>query len=117
MTDHPIEIAPDSSQILRLQSNPSASQVLCRLPAGQVSISARHKTITEFWYVLSGEGHLAIGEQVISLQRGAYAQIKPHEIFQFAAKQDLEILITTLPPWPGDDEAETFDRGPLNDLY
>jgi len=101
-------IAPDGSEIRELVRAPTASMVHCRLPAGRTSLAVRHRRVSELWYVLSGAGEIWRGGTVVAARPGLSLAIPPGTPFQFRAAPDaaLEILITTIPPWPGMDEAE-----------
>ena len=74
-----------------------------------------HKQIEEIWYVLSGEGEIwrknAETEKIDYLCSGVSLIIPPETAFQFRNTGDepLCILIVTMPPWPGPDEAITVD--------
>ncbi len=105
-----IETAPDGSSVELLQRTAFASQCLCSLPASAVSKAVRHRSVEELWYVVAGTGELWLeGTGNIRLAAGVSARIETGRGFQFRADADetLRIHITTLPPWPGDAEAET----------
>ena len=108
-------LAPDGSEIRRLPSTERGSMVQCRLPAGQTTHAVRHRHVDEVWYCLSGAGELwrssASVEEVVQLVPGVGVSI-PHGVaFQFrtSGAEPLEIVITTMPPWPGADEAVPVD--------
>lgn len=114
-------LAPDGSEIRLLVSGERGSMVHCRLPAGQVSLAVRHRTVEEVWYVLSGEGELwrKLGdvEAVEALRPGLSVDIPLGAQFQFRAGpgEALCVLIVTMPPWPGADEAERVaDHWPVS---
>jgi mannose-6-phosphate isomerase-like protein (cupin superfamily) len=104
-------LAPDGSEIRLLVSIGGASMVHCRLRPGQVTQAVRHRTVEEVWFCLSGVGDLwrrsADAEEVVGLQLGSAVTIPLGTEFQFRATgaTPLEILITTVPRWPGSDEA------------
>ena len=86
------------------------------LPAGQVSRAGRHRTVEEIWYVLSGAGEMwrsADGRngEVVSLSAGTCLTIPVGVVFQFRCigGQPLAAVAVTMPPWPGDDEAESVE--------
>ena len=104
-----IETAPDGSSVELLQRTPLASQCLCSLPAGAVSQAVRHRSVEELWYVVAGTGELWLEHSgVIRLAVGTSARIEAGHGFQFRADagETVRIHITTLPPWPGDAEAQ-----------
>lgn len=60
------------------------------------------------WYVLAGCGELwrAYGgsERVDGVSCGDSVRIAPRVSFQVRALERLEVLVITMPPWPGADE-------------
>lgn len=110
-------LAPDGSQIRLLHSLSGASVVHCTLPVGGVSIPVRHRTVEEVWFFLAGEGQVwrkqGENEVVLDARPGLSLTIPLGTQFQFRNTGDvpLEFLITTTPPWPGEDEAVVLDAG------
>ena len=88
--------------------------VHCTLRPGQVSQAVRHRNVEEMWFCLSGRGELwrragdTETEEVVQLAPDTAVSIPVGTEFQFRATGDLalELIITTMPPWPGADEAE-----------
>jgi mannose-6-phosphate isomerase-like protein (cupin superfamily) len=111
-------LAPDGSEVRVLLSLAGGSMAHFRLPAGQVSHAVRHRTVEEIWYILSGLGEMWRSnhgfEEVSPLSPGTCLTIPAGTTFQFrstgneplAANEPLTIIAITMPPWPGDDEAE-----------
>ena len=104
-------IAPDGSEIRELVAGGRASMVHCTLPAGGVSLAVRHRTVEELWFVMGGQGEvwrkLEGEEAVVAVGPGSALDIPLGARFQFRNTGDepLVILIATMPPWPGADEA------------
>jgi mannose-6-phosphate isomerase-like protein (cupin superfamily) len=104
-------LAPDGSEIRLLVGTSHASMVHCKLQPGQVSRAVRHRTVEEVWFCMSGTGQVwrrcESVEDVVDLEPGVALSIPLGVAFQFRASgpQPLEIVITTLPPWPGEAEA------------
>lgn len=111
----PDEKAPDGSEIRLLPRMTRGSLCECLLPVGKTSLPVAHKHIEEIWYVLSGEGEIwrknPETEKIDYLCSGVSLTILPETAFQFRNTGDapLRILIVTMPPWPGPDEAITVD--------
>jgi mannose-6-phosphate isomerase-like protein (cupin superfamily) len=121
MTDTPFETkrvprdydyrAPDGSEIRELLKIDRANMAHCTLSAETVSTAHRHRTVDELWYVLSGEGEVwrkqDSFEEVIELSADVSLSIPSGTHFQFrtTGSEPLRILIVTMPPWPGADEA------------
>ena len=108
-------LAPDGSEVRILLSLAGGSMAHFRLPAGQVSRAVRHRTVEEIWYVLSGQGEMwrsAGGhDEVIALAPGTCLTIPVGVGFQFRSQlaEALAAVAITMPPWPGDGEAEFVD--------
>ncbi|MDD9905161.1 MAG: cupin domain-containing protein [Rhodospirillaceae bacterium] len=112
-------IAPDGSEIRFLGETDRASMVHCTLPPGGVSKAVRHKSIEEIWHFLSGEGEVWRAfdgeEEVKPVTQGTSLTIPTGAHFQFrnTGPSPLRFVIATMPPWPGEQEAERVpDRWP-----
>lgn len=85
--------------------------VLCTLRPGAITRPIRHRTVEEMWHVVEGRGRLwrsADGdESIVDLVPGASATIPLGVKFQFRndGEAPLHVVIATMPPWPGEDEA------------
>ena len=125
--DSPDAVAPDGSQIRFLidasHGASHASVVEVTLPAGQVSRPVRHRTVEEVWYILEGSGQVWRCPQDAAPDEAPPVDVSPGDAlviptgwsFQFAAGPGvaLRFLCVTMPPWPGEDEAEAADFGAL----
>lgn len=104
--------APDGSEIRLLTATSRGSMVHCTLPPGGVSVAVRHRTVEEVWYVLEGRGevwHRLDGrEEITAVRPGISLNIPLGAEFQFRnpGTEPLLFLIVTMPPWPGEKEAE-----------
>ena len=105
-------LAPDGSEIRELVQSSRGSLVHCTLPPGAVSGPVSHRTVEEVWYFLSGRGQVwrksEDHESVENVERGVSLTIETGTHFQFrndSSIEPLEFIITTMPPWPGPDEA------------
>jgi len=108
--------APDGSEIRKLVRMNHGSMAHCILPVGQTSKAVRHKTVEEMWFVKSGKGKIwrSNGDkkkEPIDLYEGLSIGIATGEKFQFknTGNIPLKIIICSMPPWPGPDEAERVD--------
>ena len=122
----PDTLAPDGSEIRLLPALAGGSMVHCTLPPGATSLAVAHRTVEELWYVVGGTGELwrRMGDagnvdagnvdagqvdagQVDALMPGVALSIPLGTHFQFRnpGAAPLEIIIVTLPPWPGAEEA------------
>ena len=106
-------LAPDGSRIRLLPALTGGSMVHCSLPPGQVSNPVRHRTVEEIWYVLRGSGELwrkcsdSASGDVVPMVPGTALDVPLGTHFQFrnTGADWLEMVIVTMPPWPGEDEA------------
>ena len=121
MTDHPWQtrrlpdaydvLAPDGSEIRLLAEVSGGSTVHCTLPPGSVTQAVRHRTVEETWFFLSGEGKVwrksGGHEETTPVRAGVALSIPLGTDFQFRTLSDepLTFVISTIPPWPGPDEA------------
>jgi mannose-6-phosphate isomerase-like protein (cupin superfamily) len=111
----PDVIAPDGSEVRILLSLAGGSMAHFLLSAGYTSRAVRHRTVEEIWYILSGTGEMwqsdGRGETVLPLAAGVCVTIPAAVRFQFRCLHDMDLaaLAITMPPWPGDTEAEVVD--------
>ena len=81
------------------------------LPAHQVNRATVHATVTEFWYVLEGNGEIwrddGTESGVTALVPGTSIDIPPGTAFQYRnlSDADLKFICIAMPPWPGESEA------------
>ncbi len=107
--------APDGSEIRPLLEVTRGGMSHCTLPPGGISHAVCHRTIEELWYILAGRGEMwrkqGDREEVVPALPGTCLSIPTGAHFQFRNTGDrpLEIVIATLPPWPGMDEAVRVD--------
>lgn len=108
----PDHIAPDGSEIRLLPQMDGGGACHCRLPDGKTSTAVKHRHVEEIWYCISGSGVIRfkeIDKPVVELvlEKGTVLSIKPNVAFQFknTGSEDLDILIITMPKWPGPEEA------------
>lgn len=114
----PVVTAPDGSRVrVLLDAAGRGGMALFELDAGEVAAAVVHATVDELWFVHAGRGRLwrqAPGEATgseLALSPGVCAEIPCGTRFQFRADDDgaLVIVGTTMPPWPGPDEARVVD--------
>ncbi len=107
-------LAPDGSEIRLAGELTRGSMVECTLPAGAVSQAGRHRTVEELWLVIAGQGEIwrKQGDDntdgyITRIEPGTWLTIARRTQFQFRATSNvpLRIVIATMPPWPGPDEA------------
>jgi mannose-6-phosphate isomerase-like protein (cupin superfamily) len=106
-------IAPDGSEVRVLLALSRGSMAHFALGPGETSMAVRHRSVEELWYVLSGRGEMwrrtdDPQESVVVLEPGVSLSIPAATRFQFRATGDapLTAVGVTMPPWPGEHEAE-----------
>lgn len=108
-------IAPDGSEIRLLPRLRGGSMVHALLPPGATSKAIVHRTVEELWYVVAGEGWMwrRQGErtETVRLVPGVALSIPVGTAFQFrnSGSGPLEVVLVTMPPWPGAEEAMPAD--------
>jgi mannose-6-phosphate isomerase-like protein (cupin superfamily) len=113
----PDAIAPDGSEVRILAGLASGSMAQFTLPPGAIARAVVHRTVEELWVFISGAGRMwradADGERIDSVSPGLTLAIPVGTRFQFRADGDLPLVAvgTTMPPWPGPEEA-VFVEGP-----
>lgn len=115
--NHYEHISPAGAEIRVLMQNTSADLVHCTLRDSKISKAVTHKTVSEFWHVLSGSGAIwrKAGDQesITPLTPGVTIDIPLGTYFQYRADvgSDLVFLCVTMPPWQGHDEAHYVEKG------
>ena len=110
LADANLVIAPDGSEIRELVATDRGSMVNCTLPPGKTSLAVTHRTVDEVWHFLSGQGQVwrknDDGETVVDAEPGLSLSIEVGTHFQFrnTGDENLCFVITTMPPWSGEDE-------------
>lgn len=108
-------LAPDGSEIRLLAETKRGSSVHCTLPPGKVSLAVAHRGVEEIWYFLGGRGQLwrKLGEreEVVDVSEGVSVSIPAGTHFQFrnTGGEPLRFVLTTMPPWPGEEEARRVE--------
>lgn len=108
--------SPAGAEVRLLLNNEHGGMAHCTLRANTISKPVTHKTVSEFWYVLSGNGQIwrkeEGKEEITSLTPGVSIDIPLGTDFQYRSDQsDLVFICITTPPWSGADEARYLDAG------
>ena len=112
LADANLVTAPDGSEIRELVATSGCSMVHCTLPPGKTSLAVAHRTVDEVWHFISGVGQVwrqnDDAESVVDAEPGLGLSIKVGTHFQFRNTGDDNpcFIITTIPPWSGEDEAQ-----------
>lgn len=107
--------APDGSEVRILCGVPRGGMALFSLPAGAVARAVVHRTVEEIWYFTAGRGRMwrRLGgrEEIVEIIAGHSINIPLGAHFQFRCDgtEPLVAVGVTMPPWPGNDEAQPVD--------
>ena len=107
--------APDGSTVVLLLATDRGSMARFELDPGTTSKAVRHRTVEEIWTVVAGRGEMwrraGSRESVVELVPGTCLAIAVGTSFQFrsAGPERLSVIAVTMPPWPGDGEAELVE--------
>jgi mannose-6-phosphate isomerase-like protein (cupin superfamily) len=109
--------SPAGAEIRYLIGGTTGDMIHSTVPPGQVNRATVHATVSEFWFVLSGQGRIwrrdDTGEDVAVLEAGVTIDIPVGTSFQYRGDgaDPLTFICVTMPPWVGDTEA-TIIEGP-----
>lgn len=107
----PDATAPDGSEVRVLCIASRGSLAHFTLPPQAVSRAMAHHTVEEVWYFVSGRGQMwrrsHEREEIVDVEPGVAITIPVGTHFQFRSlsSEPLMAVGTTMPPWPGEDEA------------
>lgn len=112
LPEEPDVVAPDGSGVRILAASANGSMAHFTLAPGKVSKPVRHRSVEEIWFILSGEGRMWMeaqgSETLLELRPGISFVIPCGTAFQFRSDgaEPLRAVAVTMPPWPGEDEAQ-----------
>ncbi|MDE2384824.1 MAG: cupin domain-containing protein [Alphaproteobacteria bacterium] len=122
ISDEPEAVAPDGSEVRLLAAGPRGSMAHFELAEGETSRAVIHKTVEELWFFTAGEGEmwrkLGAQESVTELVPGLSISIPVGTAFQFRStgEEPLQAIAVTMPPWPGEAEAQVVPgKWPVED--
>jgi len=107
----PVDMAPDGTDVRPLLQLKGGSFAHFELAPGKVSKAVAHRTVEEIWYFVGGKGDMwrqtGAQEQIVRVEAGVCLTIPLGTSFQFRSLGDvpLEMVVVTMPPWPGEGEA------------
>ncbi len=107
--------SPAGADIRFIMDGPTGNMIHSTVPPGQINRATRHKTVSEFWHVLEGKGEIwrreGKSESVVVLEAGVSIDLPTGTAFQYRAADTgpLKFICISMPPWPGDEEAEYVD--------
>jgi mannose-6-phosphate isomerase-like protein (cupin superfamily) len=111
-------LSPAGAEIRLLMDSAVASLVHYTLKQGNISKATTHKTVSEFWHVLSGNGTIWRRQKDLEttalLTPGITIDIPLWTEFQYRSDSgtDLVFLCFTMPKWSGPEESRLVTNGP-----
>lgn len=117
LSKHYDHMSPAGAEVRSDLSNDQGSIAHCTLVKGKTSKPVVHKTVSEFWHVISGKGEIwrrQSGNALTThLEPGVTIDIPLGTEFQYrcTGSSDLVFLCVTMPPWPGADEVRYLEKG------
>ena len=103
--------APDGTDVRLLLNLEGGSFAHFELPPGKTSIAVAHRKVEETWFFLGGRGEMwrkqGEREEIVAVDPGVCLTIPVGTHFQFRSfgYEPLAMVVMTMPPWPGQDEA------------
>jgi mannose-6-phosphate isomerase-like protein (cupin superfamily) len=107
----PIDTALDGTDVRALLQLNGGSFAHFELAPGKISKAVAHRTVEEIWYCLGGRGEMwrkrGLQEEIVPVEAGVCLTIPLGTSFQFRSfgYEPLVVVVVTMPPWPGQDEA------------
>ncbi len=107
--------SPAGADIRFIMDGTTGNMIHSTVPPQQINRATVHATVSEFWYVLEGQGEIwrksNTDERVTALVAGVSIDIPVGTAFQYRniSDQDLKFICISMPPWPGDVEASHLE--------
>lgn len=108
--------SPAGADIRFLIDGERGNMIHSTVPPRQVNRATVHATVSEFWYILEGQGEIWRDDGnescITDLLPGTTIDIPVGTAFQYrnVSDEDLKFICIAMPPWPGDMEA-TYVKG------
>ena len=108
--------SPAGADIRFLLDGKGGNMIHSTVPPRQTNKATVHATVSEFWYVLEGDGEIWRDDgkesTITVLTPGTSIDIPVGTAFQYRNVSDgeLKFICIAMPPWPGESEA-TYVKG------
>ncbi|MCK0142256.1 cupin domain-containing protein [Aliiroseovarius sp. F20344] len=107
--------SPAGADIRFIMDGTTGNMIHSTVSPGQINRATVHETVSEFWFVLEGDGEIwrrdDTEEKVTNLVPGVSIDIPVGTAFQYrnVGTEPLKFICISMPPWPGDHEASHLD--------
>ncbi len=107
--------SPAGADIRFIMDGSTGNMIHSTVKPLQINRATIHATVSEFWYILGGEGeiwrHDGSQETITPLITGTSIDIPVATAFQYrnTGRGDLTFICVSMPPWPGESEASFVD--------
>jgi len=111
LPERPDAKSPAGADIRYLMDGTTGGMIHSTVPPHQINRATVHATVSEFWFILEGQGEIwrddGVESGVTPLAPGTSIDIPVGTAFQYRCVGDeaLKFICITMPPWPGDAEA------------
>jgi len=115
LPEHPEAKSPAGADIRFLIDGKTGNMIHSTVPPHQINRATVHTTVSEFWYILEGQGEIwrddGVESCITDLVPGTAIDIPVGTSFQYRNASDvaLKFICIAMPPWPGDSEATYVD--------
>ncbi|HOZ34023.1 MAG TPA: cupin domain-containing protein, partial [Tabrizicola sp.] len=100
--------SPAGAHIRFIMGGTTGNMIHSTVPPGQINRATVHATVSEFWFVLGGQGEIwrkdAAESRITRLVPGVSIDIPVGTAFQYrnVGAEPLTFICISMPPWPGD---------------
>lgn len=107
--------SPAGADIRFMMDGANGNMIHSTVPPKQVNRATIHQTVSEFWYILEGQGEIwrrdEVSERITPLVAGTSIDIPVGTAFQYRniGNVDLKFICISMPPWSGDQEASYLE--------
>lgn len=107
--------SPAGADIRFIMDGTTGNMIHSTVPTGQINRATIHESVSEFWYILEGDGEIwrrdEGNEKITRLTPGVSIDIPVGTAFQYrnVGSEPLKFICITMPPWPGDHEASHLE--------
>lgn len=111
LPNKPDKMSPAGASVRILIQSDTGGMIHSTLEPHQITKAVCHKSVNEFWFVLSGQGEVwrkeGNQEAITELTAGVTIDIPIGTHFQYrnTGNEEFKFICVTMPPWPGHHES------------